>query len=153
MGPRRILSFAGLAVALAGGALAASNVAPMPGVANPQRAQVNWILKCQGCHRPDGSGTPATAPPLAGQVSRFAGLAGGRQYLGRVPGVADAPLDNAELAELLNWTLHRFDREHLPANFAPYSAAEIAKLRKMPLRTDATAVRSAILGQGSASHR
>ena len=154
MKPRHLLplALAGLTGILAGGALAANEIVTMPGVADPRRAEVNWILKCQGGHRPDGSGTPQTAPPLAGQVSRFVRFAGGREYLGRVPGVAEAALGDAELAELLNWTLRRFDPAHLPAGFQPYSATEIAKLRKRPLRTDATLVRTKILNGAPSGH-
>lgn len=145
----RLAMATGLAGILAGAALAASPARDqaMAGVPRPERARVNWILKCQGCHRPDASGSPATAPALAGQVSRFTGLAGGRAYLGRVPGVADAALDDAELAELLNWTLQRFDPANLPQGFSPYTAREIRELRRAPLRTDATATRGAILAR------
>ena len=68
------------------------------GVPNPQRAWQNWTLNCQGCHRPDGSGSEGTAPSLAGTVSKFLNVPGGRDYLGRVPGVATSPLGNADLA-------------------------------------------------------
>lgn len=141
---------AGLLSALVGAGLAASPGLPprMVGVPQPERARTNWILKCQGCHRPDASGSPATAPALAGQVARFTGLAGGRAYLGRVPGVADAALADAELAELLNWTLQRFDPANLQRDFKPYTAREIGELRRAPLRTDATATRHAILATG-----
>ncbi|MBS0477337.1 MAG: cytochrome C [Proteobacteria bacterium] len=134
-----------LLVLLASAAAAGGSNITFIGVAQPERARVNWVLKCQGCHRPDGSGSPHTAPALAGQVARFVGLPGGREYLGRVPGVADAALDNKELAELLNWTLQRFDRGHLPPNFRPYDAAELAALRRAPLRTDASQMRRTIL--------
>lgn len=114
-----------------------------------QRAQTNWILKCQGCHRPDAGGTATTAPALAGAVSQFTTLPGGRAYLGRVPGVTDAALNDAELAELLNWTLQRFDPDNLPPDFRPYTAREIGELRRAPLRTDATATRRGILARKS----
>src|SRR5436309_6952407 len=97
---------------------AVAGVEPAPaGVANPQRAWQNWTLNCQGCHRPDGSGSAGTAPSLAGTVSKFLTVPGGREYLGRVPGVATSALPSADLAELMNWMLWRFDRQHLPADF------------------------------------
>lgn len=117
------------------------------GVAQPARAQANWVLKCQGCHRPDGGETPGVTPALAGNVARFTGLPGGREYLGRVPGVADAALDDVQLAELLNWTLHRFDPGHLARDFRPYSPRELHELRSKPLRTHAAATRAAILAR------
>ena len=99
------------------------------GVDNPQRAWQNWTLNCQGCHRPDGTGSAGTAPSLAGTVARFLSVPGGREYLGRVPGVATSPLSNADLSEVMNWMLWRFDQAHLPPDFRPFTAAEVGQLR------------------------
>ncbi len=120
------------------------------GVENPQRAWQNWTLNCQGCHRFDGSGSDATAPGIAGTVSKFLLVPGGREYLIRVPGVATSPLSDQDLAEVMNWMLWRFDKEHLPASFSPYTAAEIAPLRARPLRLEASKTRSALLSQADA---
>lgn len=108
-----------------------------PGVENQPRAWQNWVLQCQGCHRPDATGSPQTTPAMAGHVSRFLHVPGGREYLGRVPGVATAALSDRDLAELLNWTLRRYDPENLPADFKPYTPEEVGRLRRMPLRTEA----------------
>jgi mono/diheme cytochrome c family protein len=121
------------------------------GVDNPQRAWQHWTLNCQGCHRPDGSGSAGTAPSLAGTVARFLSAPGGREYLGRVPGVATSPLSNADLSEVINWMLWRFDREHLPANFQPYTAAEIGQLRTQPLRLEASQMRALLLKKADES--
>lgn len=119
---------------------------PAPaGVDNAQRAWQNWTLNCQGCHRPDGSGSAGTAPGLAGTVARFLSVPGGREYLGRVPGVATSPLSNADLSEVMNWMLWRFDKEHVPANFQPFTAAEIGELRSRPLRMEASQLRAGLL--------
>src|ERR1700681_4105254 len=116
-----------------------------PGVANPQRAWQNWTLNCQGCHRPDGSGSAGTAPSLAGTVSKFLTVPGGREYLGRVPGEATSALPSADLAELMNLIFWRFDKEHLPADFVPFTAGEIERLRAQPLRLEASQMRSDLL--------
>jgi mono/diheme cytochrome c family protein len=121
--------------------------APPLGIANGQRAWQHWTLNCQGCHRPDGSGSPATAPGLTGTVARFLGVPGGREYLGRVPGVATAPLSDADLSEVMNWMLWRFDPEHVPANFQPFTAAEIGALRQRPLRLEASRLRADLLSR------
>jgi mono/diheme cytochrome c family protein len=121
------------------------------GVDNPQRAWQHWTLNCQGCHRPDGSGSAGTAPSLAGTVARFLSAPGGREYLGRVPGVATSPLSNGDLSEVVNWMLWRFDREHLPANFQPYTAAEIGELRSRPLRLEASQMRAELLKKADES--
>jgi mono/diheme cytochrome c family protein len=143
--------------AIGGGAAGAQTPAPTAaetapaGVENAQRAWQNWTLNCQGCHRPDGSGTEGTAPSLAGTVARFLSVPGGREYLGRVPGVATSALSNRDLAEVVNWMLWRFDREHLPAKFQPYTADEMAALRTAPLRMEATQIRAASLKKADES--
>jgi mono/diheme cytochrome c family protein len=115
------------------------------GVADPQRAWRNYALNCQGCHRPDGTGGGDTAPALLGHLGVFTRLAGGRTYLGRVPGVATSPLPDDQLAELLNWVLWRFDAVDVAPGFSPYTPEEIGRLRVSPLRTEAQAVRASLL--------
>ena len=138
--------------ALAGGATAQTPAeSPAAGVDNPQRAWQHWTLNCQGCHRPDGTGSAGTAPSLAGTVARFLSVPGGREYLGRVPGVATSALSNADLSELVNWMLWRFDKEHLAANFQPYTAAEIGQLRSRPLRLEASQMRAELLKKADES--
>jgi cytochrome c553 len=142
---------------MAVGSVAAQATAPStvstPGVSNPQRAWQNWTLNCQGCHRADGSGSAGTAPALAGTVSKFLTVPGGRDYLGRVPGVATSPLSNADLADLMNWMFERFDKEHVPEDFVPFTADEIGRLRAVPLRLEASAMRSELLRQADARPR
>jgi hypothetical protein len=121
------------------------------GVLNPQRAWQHWTLNCQGCHRPDGTGSAGTTPSLKGTVGRFLSVPGGREYLGRVPGVATSPLSNADLSELMNWMLWRFDKEHLPANFQPFTAAEIGQLRSAPLRLEASQMRADLIKKADES--
>jgi mono/diheme cytochrome c family protein len=144
------IASAGIAWAAAHAFAQPAGVAPA-GVENAQRAWQNWTLNCQGCHRFDGSGSDATAPGIAGTVAKFLRVPGGREYLIRVPGVATSPLSDADLAEVVNWMLWRFDREHLPASFRPYTAAEIAPLRARPLRLEASQMRSALLSQAQAA--
>ena len=134
-----------LSALLLASASSAAEAAPAPGVANETLALQHYMLQCQGCHRPDGTGTMATAPPMTGMVARFLTVPGGREFLARVPGVATAVLTDAELAQLLNWTLYRFDSAHVPAGFQPYTAAEIGALRRHPLRTEAKAVRAQLI--------
>jgi mono/diheme cytochrome c family protein len=116
--------------ALALGAVLALGAAPAAGVGGPE---LDYTLECAGCHRADGSGTPGSVPALRESVSGFLAVPGGREYLARVPGVAQAALDDAALAAVLNWMLDRFDRAHVPAGFVPYTADEVARLRKRPL--------------------
>lgn len=101
------------------------------------RARFHWIMNCQGCHKPDASGSADGAPSMSGQMGRFLSVPGGRQYLSRVPGVAFAPLSDADLADLLNWCLRTFDPQNVPADFLPYTAEEVGPLRGKPLVSDA----------------
>ena len=124
---------------------------PPAGVDNPQRAWQNWTLNCQGCHRPDGTGSAGTAPSLAGTVARFLSVPGGREYLGRVPGVATSALSSADLSEVMNWMLWRFDKENMPPNFRPFTAAEVGQLRTAPLRLEASQIRAELLKKADES--
>ena len=108
--------------ALAGVATAASAWSP----------ETNYRLNCEGCHLADGTATPGKVPALAGSVARFLRVPGGRAYLARVPGVANAVLADADLAALLDWTLHRFDAADLPPDFVPYTAVEVGRWRAAP---------------------
>ena len=122
---------------------------PIPGVENAARARQNWMLSCQGCHRADATGTPQTTPTMAGFVAKFLHLPGGREYLVRVPGVATAALSDADLAEVVNWSLVRFDPANVPADFKPYTPAEVGQLRRQPLRAEAMAMRATMVARMS----
>jgi len=139
-----MVAFAGAAPSAVPGGAAPGAAVPA-GVTNPQRAWQNWTLNCQGCHRPDGTGSAGTAPSLADTVSKFLTVPGGREYLGRVPGVATSALANADLAELMNWMFWRFDKGHMPADFLPFTAEEIGRLRTAPLRLEASQMRNDLL--------
>jgi len=153
MACRRILLKAAVAsCALLGGATRAQSSAPA-GVENPQLAWQHWTLNCQGCHRPDATGSAGTTPSLAGTAAKFLWVPGGREYLARVPGVATSALSNADLAEVLNWLLWRFDRDNLPSNFQPFTAAEVGGLRARPLRLEASQMRADLLSKAEGSAR
>lgn len=105
----------------------------------------DYMLACQGCHLPDGSGYPARGvPAFPGFVGRFLHVDGGREFLIRVPGVAQSGLPDERLATLMNWLLTRFSPAELPRNFRPYTAAEVAQLRHQPL-ADVTATRNLLV--------
>lgn len=134
-----------LPAAIAMAAAASPATPPRPGVIDARQAQEDYILKCQGCHRPDGSGDDHSNPAMRGVVARFLGVPGGREFLGRVPGVATTNLDDRRLANLVNWTLYRFDPAHIPAGFAPYTPEEIGRLRANPIRLDRVETRARLV--------
>ena len=118
-------------------------------VANPswatEPAEADYMLNCQGCHLPDGSGFPARqVPDLRNQMGRFLKVPGGREFLVQVPGSAQSGLNDADLARLLNWMVVRFSSAQAPADFQPFTAAEVGPLRKQPL-VNPTLIRTDLL--------
>ena len=101
--------------------------------ANEVLARQNYILNCQGCHLPDGSGSKGNVPKMNDFVGYFLHVPGGREFIVQVPGAASAPISDRELADVMNWMLLNFSRNELPEPFEPYSAEEIGKLREEPL--------------------
>jgi mono/diheme cytochrome c family protein len=90
----------------------------------------SYVLHCSGCHRLDGSGVTGVAPDLR-EIGVLVRSGAGRAYLGKVPGVAQAPVSDLELARLLNWVLTEIAQT---TPDPPYSAEEIGALRAKPLR-------------------
>jgi mono/diheme cytochrome c family protein len=90
----------------------------------------NYLLHCSGCHLPDGTGSaPNEVPTLHGIPGHFASIPEGRAFLAQVPGIAYSSLSDAEVAEILNWSLVEFSRETLPENFTPFTPEEVSRLR------------------------
>jgi mono/diheme cytochrome c family protein len=113
----------GLHAGLVAGALLAIAV---PAVADPRS---DYLMHCAGCHLVDASGKPPYVPSLAGPLGRIAASPEGRDYLARVPGAAQAPISDDELAAVLNWLLFEFNGDTLPQRFRPLRGAEVAKSR------------------------
>jgi len=147
-----------LAALLAAGALApagtvAVEATPVPDVlarqaglrlvplARPARV---YAENCQGCHGDRGRSADEI-PALAGRVGYFARLPAGRRYLVQVPNVALNPGSDRDIADLLNWVLRTFSDAQLPADFAPYTAAEVGSLRREHI--DPVARRAAVVEQ------
>ena len=110
------------------------------------RARVNYMLNCQGCHLPDGSGVPGSVPTMKNFVGNFLRVPGGRRFLVQVPGSANAAVSDAELAELLNWILVTMSPAELPEDYLPYTATEVGDYRSTPL-TDVDAVRAGLVAE------
>jgi hypothetical protein len=112
--------------------LAAAQDGPAGGGSNGRQPRVNYMLECQGCHLPDGSGMAGRVPALKGEVQKFLSVPGGREFLVQVPGSANSKLSNRDLADLLNWTLVTFGQAR-PGSFPPFSEGEVASLRRVKL--------------------
>jgi hypothetical protein len=94
---------------------------------------VNYQLRCMGCHLADGSGESGRVPSIRRTLVLFSSSSEGRDYVIRVPGVAQSPLSDADTAMLLNWMARNLSDVKLPPGFADYSAAEVHSLRDRPL--------------------
>ena len=98
----------------------------------PARAEVPareaFQLHCSGCHGPDGHGAAEFVPDLH-ELAPLVAAPGGREYLVRVPGVAQAPVESEALARLLNFILTEMSGvDDLDA----FDAAEVETLRRRP---------------------
>ncbi len=98
---------------------------------NSERAKVNYQLRCQGCHTPNAMGN-RSVPQMKNVLGVFMNSAEGREYLIRVPGVANAFLTDAELSELMNWVLLEFAGNSLPESWQAFNEDEISQLRARP---------------------
>jgi len=105
----------------------------LAGGARAYEPQVNYQLHCMGCHLADGAGEAGRLPSMRGTLVPFSGLPAGRDYLLRVPGVAQSPLSDADLAALMNWMVRNLSDVPVPAGFVDYTAAEVGQARQQPL--------------------
>jgi mono/diheme cytochrome c family protein len=92
-----------------------------------------YTLNCWGCHLPHAEGIPGSVPALSHSMAYFLYIPEGRAYLVQVPGVANSPLNDRQIADVLNWLLFTFNKRELPNGFKPYTEAEIRELRPHPL--------------------
>jgi mono/diheme cytochrome c family protein len=125
---------------------AATNPAPTDTRALRQSLQTLYTLNCSGCHGAAGQGVPEAGIPNLNEAGRYVGTQLGREYLIEVPGLSQSRLDDATVAELLNWVLQRFSSERLPGDFKPYTAAEVTRYRADKV-SDPKTRRDAILAE------
>ena len=104
----------------------------------------NYLLFCGGCHGDGGLGVPHKVPALAGKIGRFLHVEGGREFLIRVPGVANSQLSPAGTAAVMNLCLEKFATPDERAGIPPYTPAEIAAVRRQPM-IEVERVRHALL--------
>jgi len=113
---------------------------------------VNYQLRCMGCHLADGSGQPGRVPSIRRSLVLFSAFAEGRNYVVRVPGVAQSPLSDEDTAALLNWMARNLSDLEVPRSFVDYSEGEIHGLRDRPL-VRVSAIRARLLKAAGAKPR
>jgi len=97
------------------------------------KSSSNYLLGCGGCHGIDGVSNPKLVPELRGQVGYFLATPQGREYLVRLPNVAFYAVSDRELAGVLNYMVFTLGGQGIPRDAKPYTASEVAVLRKSPL--------------------
>lgn len=124
------------ASALLGLALMAGLVAGGVAIAETQHRapRTNFILRCVGCHGMDGAGSEKGGiPDFRDYVGAFSRDEAGRTYVMHVPGVVNASLTNAEIAEVMNYVMTTFGGPSLPDDYRPFDTAEVERLRAVPV--------------------
>ena len=130
--------------------LAAVLSVPAAASETPLSRPLAYITDCEGCHKADGSGQPGIVPGFRDHIASYLSTPAGREYLIRVPGVAQSALSDQTVADVVNWMLKAYDPHGLPTGFLPFTAAEVGTLRQSPL-SDATRERSRVLALAEVS--
>lgn len=102
--------------------------------AQASEARTQYVLMCMGCHLEDGSGAPGKVPSMRESLVPLAALPEGRRYLVQVPGVAQSPLSDREIAQLLNWMMRNLSEGPPPRTFVEFTESEVAAFRHGLLR-------------------
>lgn len=135
---------------MTGGLVRVLSVAALVTLATGARSemplQTLYTLNCSGCHGAKGQGVPEAGIPNLNDAGRYIRTELGRKYLIQVPGLSQSRLDDATAARLLNWILHEFSANRLPADFAPYTTEEVTRFRS-DKASDAKTRRDAILAE------
>ena len=99
----------------------------------------DYMIHCMGCHLADGQGMPPDVPSFDSRLTQLSATHEGRAYLVQVPGAAQAPISDAELADVLNWIL----ASYTDTRFTAFSADEVAGYRSEIMK-DPNAGRAAL---------
>lgn len=137
------------ATAYGGGSSASGSSSSQASASGPTMvaAQRDWMLNCAGCHGFNGRSAAPSVPTVRNFAGYFVHSQAGRDYLVRVPGASMSLLSNQKLAAVLNWMLREFSPGQMPAHFRPYTAKEVAALRKHPLTSHTDQERARLIRQ------
>lgn len=117
--------------------LAGLLIASSPSLSTPES---DYMIHCMGCHLASGQGKPPDVPAFDSTLARLAATSPGRAYLIGVPGASQSPLNNSELAAVLNWIL----KEYTGAAFKPFDEIELQQYRDRVM-TNPVAVRARLV--------
>ena len=103
--------------------------------------QSDYVEHCSGCHGMQGNSAPAPIPVLRDRVGYFMCTREGRDYLIRLPNVAYSAIDdNQELADMMNFVVFGLGGASAPRTAKPFTAPEVARLRRDALATQSLIV-------------
>ena len=90
----------------------------------------NYLLYCSGCHLVNGTGNHPNVPTLHDELGRMLSVPAMRAYLVQIPGAAQAPIDDAALADVINWVWRQWNSETLPVDFEELTPEEVSAARR-----------------------
>jgi mono/diheme cytochrome c family protein len=123
---RALAVWLGLTASISHGAETQAAIEPIPA------PRANYLERCGGCHGLEGVSARREVPTLRGQTGQFLCIPEGRRYLIQLPNVARVALDDDEVAAMMNYVVFELGGAS-PARYAPYTSAEVARLRQQPL--------------------
>jgi len=138
-GPRGPALMLGALVGLSTSGLVMQSALPAQAqtVTTLDTGQYNYMLSCGGCHGLTGLAPRSGVPDLQGKAGLFLCSTQGREYAIRLPNVAFADMDDAALAETMNYVMFVLGGDSAPVGAQPYSPAEVRGLRLRPLKNSA----------------
>lgn len=110
-----------------------------------------YVLNCQGCHGARGEVGSEDIRPLAFAFSTFTQTGRGRAYIMRIPGIANAPIADGPLTNLLNYLTELWRPDLDGDKSRPFNEAEVGALRHKPL-LDVAAERAAVIRELATAH-
>jgi hypothetical protein len=124
--------------------------APVMALERPESKDVaqNYLLFCGGCHGDAGAGVPHKVPVLNGSIGRYLKVEGGREFLLRVPGVANSQLSDAALTDVMNLCIDKFADGGRGTDFKRYTVPEVTAARRHPLLSVSRMRRELLLKAG-----
>lgn len=106
--------------------------------------QLNYMLQCQGCHRANGEGIEGQIPDMRVYGKQLLLTPKGREYYVAVPGSANSPLSDRELAEVLNYIIANLLGNPNGQPVARYTENEVSRYRSVRF-SDVEGVRAQLI--------
>ncbi len=97
-------------------------------------ARFHYLESCGGCHGIEGVSSREHIPVLKDAVGKFLCTPAGRRYIVQLPNVAFADVDDATLAELMNYVIFQIGGSSTPLYTKPFRTSEVGALRRRALK-------------------